>query len=442
LSFSNANAFSFGTSAGSAITGSYTVPTVTDFFSKTNTTFNGANISGSITLNTNGLQLSMSVAAPGGGAAVTASASNGSFTAGLLAFSNANNVTFGTSAGSIITASVAAPGAAAENNWFNLLGANTAGNTTASGSTIGLSGINLTLSGTNASAINISAPATSSLIGSSGISISSNGSTITVGQAMGSFYGNMEGEWVNSTTLNFFQSTSHVQPFVLEGPVSFGIIRFMKTASMSASSTAATTGNSQFSYGHTRSHNLVLYSRGVGASSMSLQSVASTQLTDQQSINVSAAANSTQFSYTNRATYYVANGVSNFNFDYSSSAASLNFHTSGMTGLTGLKVMEFPWATSLAPGQYWLMYGISSSTASQFNAQGSRLFNVFTNYGLSQPNLAFGLLGQATNSSIGPQYGLGSFTTAGGGTTASLPISAISTSAAHNKIFFQLANIA
>jgi hypothetical protein len=85
--------------------------------------------------------------------------SAGSFTFQTLNFSNANNVTFGTSAGGIITASVAAPGAAAENNWFNLLGNNTAGNTTASGSTIGLSGINLTLSGTNGSVINVSGPA-------------------------------------------------------------------------------------------------------------------------------------------------------------------------------------------------------------------------------------------------------------------------------------------
>lgn len=181
LSFSNANNFSFGTSAGSAITGSYTVPTVTQYFSATNTTFNGANVSGSLTLNTNGLQVSLSAAAPGGGAAVTVSASNGSFTVGNLNFSNANNVTFGTSAGSIVTASVAAPGAAAENNWVNLLGANTAGNTTASGSTIGVSGINLTLSGTNGSVYNISAPATSSLSATGQVSLSTNGSTISIG---------------------------------------------------------------------------------------------------------------------------------------------------------------------------------------------------------------------------------------------------------------------
>lgn len=131
----------------------------------------------SITLNSNGLAISVGA---GGGVTPVASASNGSFSFTTIGFSNANNVTFGTSAGNIITASVAAPGAAAENNWVNLLGANTAGNTTASGSTIGYSGINLTLSGTNGSVMNISAPATSSLVGTSGISISTNGSTISV----------------------------------------------------------------------------------------------------------------------------------------------------------------------------------------------------------------------------------------------------------------------
>lgn len=146
-------------------------------FVQANAAFAGTNASGTIASN----GISVSVAAPGGGAAVTASASNGSFTVGQLGFSNANNVTFGTSAGSIITASVAAPGAAAENNWFALTGANTAGNTTASGSTIGLSGINLTLSGTNGSGINISAPATSSLSATGQVSISTNGSTISIG---------------------------------------------------------------------------------------------------------------------------------------------------------------------------------------------------------------------------------------------------------------------
>lgn len=147
----------------------------TDFV-QANAAFAGTNASGTIA--SNGISVSVNA---GGGATPVASASNGSFSFTTLGFSNANNVTFGTSAGNIITASVASPGAAAENNWFALTGANTAGNTTASGSTIGLSGINLTLSGTNGSGINISAPATSSISATGQVSISSNGSTISIG---------------------------------------------------------------------------------------------------------------------------------------------------------------------------------------------------------------------------------------------------------------------
>jgi hypothetical protein len=121
--------------------------------------------------NLNGVTLSLSSGAGGSHTIVgshnaltsqsnqAASASNGSFAFQTLNFSNANNVTFGTSAGGIVTASVAAPGAAAENNWFTLIG-NVAGNSSASGSTIALSGgNNVTLSGTNNSVIVISAAA-------------------------------------------------------------------------------------------------------------------------------------------------------------------------------------------------------------------------------------------------------------------------------------------
>jgi len=203
ITFGNANGISFGLNA-STMTASHNAITtarasndaiglntaqtnVTWTVNSSGLSLNAAGYAGtgtsatnaSITLNSNGLAIS--VAAPGGGGVTpVASASNGSFSFTTIAFSNANNVTFGTSAGSIITASVAAPGAAAENNWVHLLGANTAGNTTASGSTVGYSAINLTLSGTNGSVVNISAPATSSLVGTSGVSLSTNGSTISV----------------------------------------------------------------------------------------------------------------------------------------------------------------------------------------------------------------------------------------------------------------------
>lgn len=132
----------------------------------------------------------------GGGGGVALSAAGGAITSGTGLFSNANGVSFGR-AGQTITAShnglttamasnagsnfvaataafagtnasgtiasngisvsVAAPGAAAESNAIILLGANTLGNTTATGSTIGWSaGNGLTLSATNGSQVVLS----------------------------------------------------------------------------------------------------------------------------------------------------------------------------------------------------------------------------------------------------------------------------------------------
>lgn len=516
VSFSAANGMTFYTSAGGAVVGSYTVPTITNSSWTVSDNATSLTISRLAFTQSNGLTLSLSTGAGaatvigsytvptqtnqsaikglgasntgntagntglstgidwviagsqavtisqstvGGGPntlwvnAPNAGAGNVTFSAGAasaglasIVFSNSNGVSFGLN-GSTITATVSAGGGGIGGGVSNL--GNTAGSTgtvtTGNIVFVGSGPISLSQStgaAGSAATISINAPATSSIVGASGAVVSTNGSTISVGQGVLSYFGNMNGEWGNSTTMQMSGNTSHIQPFLLEQPVSWGYIRIPMSLSNAPSSTAATTGNTQFSYGHTRSHNFVIYSRGVGGNSLSLQSVTSTQLTDRQSMNVSAAANSTQFSYTNRASYQMSTGEVGYTYDYSSSAASLNFHTSGMTGATGLKQMEFKWQASLPPGQYWLMYGVSSSTASQYTNQGTRWFNIMSYYGVSQPNLQFGTIGDATHSSVGLLLGNGSFTTAGGSTTASLPISAVTTSAAHNKMVFQLINIA
>jgi hypothetical protein len=200
------------------------------------------NLSGTTASNSAGLTLSLSAAA-GGGVNPAASASNGSFAFTTLNFSNANNVTFGTSVGGIITASVAAPGVAAEANAINLLGANTAGNTTATGSTIGWSGVNLTLSGTNASQIVISAPATSSIVGVSGIGISTAGSTISIYQnvAQQSFFMAMP---ANASTFasQVGNGTVAVYPVVREGAFSASRADIWASVSVSSSSNSSHAG--------------------------------------------------------------------------------------------------------------------------------------------------------------------------------------------------------
>jgi len=117
--FGNLNGMSFYTSNGSLV-GSYTVPTVTNSSWTVSDNATSGSVARLAFTNLNGVTLSLSSGAAGSHTIVGShngltsqsnqalSASNGSFTFQTAAFSNANNVTFGTSAGSIITASVAA----------------------------------------------------------------------------------------------------------------------------------------------------------------------------------------------------------------------------------------------------------------------------------------------------------------------------------------------
>lgn len=111
IQWANSNGITFGLSTNimTASHNGLTTAAQSDH-SHGNPTLALTNLSGTTASASNGFTLSLAAAAPGGGAAVTVSASNGSFTVGQLNFSDANNVTFGTSAGSIITASVAAGG--------------------------------------------------------------------------------------------------------------------------------------------------------------------------------------------------------------------------------------------------------------------------------------------------------------------------------------------
>lgn len=379
-----------------------------------------------------------------GGVNPVASASNGSFSFTTLGFSNANNVTFGTSAGSIITASVAAPGAAAENNWFTLAGddaGNVVGNSSASGSTIQLSARNLTLSGTNGSQIMISAPATSSIVGVSGISISSNGSTISVQPVTNSYYENPY--WmVNSTSFTVAASTSIVWPIELRGVERFDFIRMPQTVSQASMASIATAANNTKTYNQQGTFNFVLYSRGIGASSQSLQSVASTSASSRMSIAVGQNANGSQWTVTHAYSFPATNGTTSSSTSYATTLTNVNVSTTHLTRISGMKHAAFPWSTTISAQQYWLAYGFSTTQTTDGNASLSNMRVTFSNWGMSQPNNTWGEFGSANNASIQARYGIGSFTTVGGGTTASMDFSNVSSSSAHVVPYIMLARIA
>jgi hypothetical protein len=213
ISFSNANGLTFYTSAGNAIVASYTVPTQsvqtqasgaiagTGF---TSITTAGTAITGA--LGTNGLNL--------GVPAYLTTQSVQTQASGNIA---GTGFTTATTAGTVITGALGTDGlnlgvpayltAAAGGIMYANLSGNTSGNTTASGSTLNFSGINLTLSGTNNSQIAISAPATSSLVAGANITISTAGSTISIiGGAGGGVALGASTQTATSGTVNFVNS--------------------------------------------------------------------------------------------------------------------------------------------------------------------------------------------------------------------------------------------
>lgn len=435
-----------------------------------------------------------------GGAAITLNSNGLQFNGAALAgtgttFAGANisaSMTLN-SAGLNLSASVAAPGAAAENNAINLLGANTAGNTTATGSTIGWSGINLTLSGTNGSqvvisasaqsnqtvgmyalgnttqnssttldartlslnalgamtagysngSIQLSAPATSSLVGSFGVQVSTNGSTITVQRNLNSYYAYPFNVMVNTQTIAPQSNTSYVFPIEIVEPEAIAFGRGPQTVSISSMASIATTANTTFSYNQEGTFNIVMYTRGTGASSQSLQSVLSSSYSSRGSINVQANANGSQWSVTHGYSFPASNTAqATTSFSYATSLTNINISTTHMTIMTGAKIVAGPLSTTLQPAQYWMAFGNQTAQTTNGAASLSNMRSTASYLALSQVNLTWGEFGSASASSIQNNYGIGSYTKAATGTTDSIAFSQISSASSHLVPYFTFVRIA
>jgi hypothetical protein len=283
---------------------------------------------------------SIVISAPNAGAGnVTFSAGTASAGLASLVFSNLNGVSFGLN-GSTITASAAGGGGGGAAN-VNLLGANTSGNTTATGSTLGFSGVNLTLSGTNASQIVFSAPATSSIVGVGGISISTAGSTISIsnnGQTVGDYELFPAGN--NTVFATMGQNSIYFQKFVVPVNVSFNNIE-RRFSGSSVSSSVLQAASHTYNYG--------LYVRQTGASSSQYSLLASSSM------------------------YMAASYSSNLSagWTFSQGAASVTNTSAGtvnMSAITGYKHMYMPFTTTMtANGEYAVAMHMSSATAGGTN---------------------------------------------------------------------------
>lgn len=375
---------------------------------------------------------------------VTFSAGANSSGLGSVIFSNANGVSFGLGANSVITASVNAGGGGGVG-----IGITNSGNTLGTSGTvttgnyylIGTGGVTLSQSssGSNGS-LTISAPPITQLTGINGIVLSSAGSTISIQPAFQSSLVNPPGGFNVTQSFNG-ASVSAAAAFEAPWPLSVSFLRIpgLMTTNSTTIATMAS-ANATASGALYSTWNAVLYSMGSGASSQSLMSVTSTSagMTFQQSISIT---NSTQASYTLAYSNWANGNGTTLTTQYSVSNTNYSFTTNAFTNFSSNRMIDVPFAVSITPGNYWLIIGMSSSTNSAGAAGLAALTNCnvrYSNhYASSMSNLSFGLMG-LSNMTSGGLLGNGSFSTAGGGTTANLPISAISSSASLAGIYFQM----
>lgn len=385
-----------------------------------NPTLNLTNLSGTTASASNGLTLSLSAAAPVaqtnqtiGGYAVSntvGASSSSTMDARSLSFQGAGIASVGFSNGSVV---VSVPsGGGAGDGYNSAQFTNSTANST----------MPIVWAGNSA--------------GSGNVTMGLTGSTVTMSAPGGGGGGATLSKWAwpnlqfNTQTQQALQSTFVVWPFLAE-EVSFDWLRFAKSVSM-ASTSFASTANTTFSFNQAETHRLVMYSRGTGASSQSLQSVMSTSASIGFSLNVYyGSATNTSQGHTMGITYPMSTGTSSFSTEYhTSNLSTFAISTGNNTRLTGMKMFDIAWASSLTNGEYFMAYNVSTASTTQgTNLSGARL--LMSNIGMSMPNNTIGLFGEPNSNTIQWQSGMGSFTTVGGATTGSMGFSNISSSASH-----------
>lgn len=455
LSFSNANAFSFGTSAGSAITGSYTTPVVSNAIqtvgSATNSGTNtsrfaaddhvhagvfsvgvstggntagdtrvdvgrfvlagGANITLSQATAANALN-TISIVGGAGGGSLNVSAGTTSNNLTAITFSNSNGVSFGLDA-STITASVAGVSVSAT-GWASVslngstlsIGASTTQNVYAIGNT----------SGTSSGTVDIR---TVSLAGRAGIVVAASNSGWEVAQPYGSYYSNLP--FVNMVTgasgvVGTSGSSLFVQPFHVAMPLSVGWARLLASYNDSAVGTGGTTSaNTTFTIDRYTTFAVQVLSQGTGANSRSLQHVTSSSGGITGRTIIGAGANGSRYTVTIQKSYPVSGTTSSYTSSYAVSSASFVISSESNTLFTGPRFLDVPFGVSLSPGNWWLAVGASTSSATTGGASASFVGTAgmaMTMAAISQSNVSVGVLGAATSASDHQLYrGLGIFTT-------------------------------
>lgn len=387
VSFSNANAITFYTSAGNAIAASggfdlsqnsslyQATSAMSRYLVMTNSsqTYAGTNV----TMTVYSTNISISAAAGGGGGAAISAGANSQST-GTVNFANSNGITFGLSNNGTMTASYnstqfAGVGSAITNGVMTF---NTAGLSLnlsqLAGTSTGFTGANLSASMTlnsaglalsmsaaapgGGGAINVSAGTTSGNLqtlqfaNSNGVSWGLNGSTVTASVNAGGGAAATMSEWEpfplgnNTSFSSYGQNTLYFVGIHPLQNITMSAIEMLVSLS-SATSSISHVMNETISYG--------FYSKGTGAST----SIYNSMVTSSMFIGASYSSNLS-------GTYNIGNGANSFS---SSSAGTVLG-----SALSGQKILSLPMATSIAAGGDYI-FGMAYSTASTGNTGALRM---------------------------------------------------------------------
>jgi hypothetical protein len=308
--------------------------------------------SGAINLSSNGSTITisspvmsmgmMTTTAGGGTGGTSGTVSNG------LQFAAGSNITLSQSTNSN-GATVSIYGTSGGGGGGGTLSMYALGNTTQSSSasldqrSVSLNGLGAMTVGYSNGSVQLSAPATSSLVGTGGISISTNGSTISVSGPTLSTWEPWPvlsaGTGVLSGNTGTAGAATFV-PFVVPVNVSAGYVNVIQSMNLTTGGTSVFSQSATMNYG--------LYTQGTGTNSTTISQVTSNSWSYQMSYN-----NSTM-----TVSYPTSSATSGFGYG-STTSAGINLSSQ----FTGLKLVRLPISTALTPGTYWLGLFDRASTA-------------------------------------------------------------------------------
>lgn len=442
VSFSNANGISFGSSAGQAVTASYAL----------NVSAGGgtSNALSAITFtNSNGVTFGLSTGAGVGtmtasvaaqtvqtvglyGVGNTTQNSSTTLDARTLSLRGNQDITVGYSNGSV-QLSVNVTGAQSNQT----VGLYAVGNSTQNSSTtldartLSFNAVGAMSMGYSNGSIQASVPATSSLVGTNGISVSSAGSTISIFEQPISVF---EPFPIQSGTAYSSHAPASwwFNRVLIDNPLAVSNVNVVKSLSPAVPILGlASSGTQVYSY----THGITVYSRqNYGAQSSNLTTVTTASLGITASLSITVSSVSAGLTYVTNTT----GGTSSF-----STAVNGASYSSWSNYFSGPFVFAIPMLTTIQQGEYFFAHAHSSTAATGGNAlfAASTVMMSFSNLHVAPQVVGpLQLPGQSvTQASLNP-WGLGGGIASAVTTNASMPGSVIS-GQTQNNIYLALSNV-